>query len=104
MTDSIPADTPEEKLRVERLKSMSAEKIAPLVVFLASDLSEGVNGQILGCRKNEIFLFSQPRPIRSVHSSSGWSPESLKATMLPALRNSFIELDRSGDIFSWDPI
>lgn len=104
MTDSIPTDTPEEKLRVERLKSMSAEKIAPLAVFLASDLSEGVNGQIFGCRKDEIFLFSQPRPIRSVHSSSGWSPESLKTTLLPALKSSFINLDRSGDIFSWDPI
>ncbi len=104
MTDSIPTETPEEKLRVERLKSMSADKIAPLAVFLASDLSEGVNGQIFGCRKNEIFLFSQPRPVRSVHSASGWNPESLRTTMLPALKGSFIDLDRSGDIFSWDPI
>ncbi|WP_151448042.1 SDR family oxidoreductase [Lacisediminimonas profundi] len=104
MTDSIPADTPEEKLRVERLKSMSAEKIAPLAVFLASDSSEGVTGQIFGCRKNEIFLFDQPRPIRSVHSSTGWTADSLANVMMPSFKNSFIKLERSGDVFTWDPI
>lgn len=104
MTDSIPAESPEEKLRVERLKSMSADKIAPLAVFLASDLSEGVNGEIFGCRKNEIFLFSQPRPVRSVHAADGWTPESLATHMLPALRPSFHDLERSGDVFTWDPV
>src|SRR3546814_784338 len=37
LTASIPAETEAEKERVERLKSMSADKIAPLAVFLASD-------------------------------------------------------------------
>jgi len=101
---TIPTETPEEQLRVERIKTMTAAKIAPLVVFLASDLSAGVTGQIFGARKNELFLFSQPRPVRSVQKQEGWTPESIAETMLPAFRPSFFPLERSGDVFCWDPI
>ncbi|HLJ64654.1 MAG TPA: SDR family oxidoreductase, partial [Stellaceae bacterium] len=101
---TIPTETPEEKVRVERMKSMTSEKIAPLAVFLAGDLSASVTGQIFAVRKNEIFLMSQPRPIRSVQRSEGWTPQTLAEHMLPALRPSFYPLDRSADIFSWDPV
>src|SRR5215204_7392343 len=46
MIGSIPAETPEEKARVEKFKQMTPEKIAPLVVYLASDRSVGISGQI----------------------------------------------------------
>ena len=101
---TIPTETPEEKARVERIKTMGAEKIAPLAVFLASDLSRDVSGQIFGIRRNEVFLMSQPRPVRSVHRSEGWTAQTLAEHMLPALKGSFYPLDRSGDVFSWDPI
>src|SRR5689334_19984194 len=77
MIGSIPADTPEEKARVEKFQQMTPEKIAPLVVYLASDRAEGVSGQIFGVRRNEVFLFNQPRPIRSLHRSEGWTPQEL---------------------------
>src|SRR5207248_2723044 len=54
MIDSIPMDTPEEKMRVERMQQMTPEKIAPLTVYLASDSAEGISGQIFGVRNNEI--------------------------------------------------
>ncbi len=101
---TIPTETPEEKARVERIKTMTSEKIAPLAVFLASDLAKEVSGQIFAVRKNEVFLMSQPRPIRSVHRSEGWSARTLAEQMLPAVRNSLYPLERSGDVFSWDPI
>src|SRR5215472_17903609 len=101
---TIPTETPEEKARVERVKTMGAEKIAPLAVFLASDLAKDVTGQIFAVRRNEVFLMSQPRPIRSIHRDGGWTPETLAETMLPAFRPSFYALERSGDVFNWDPV
>ena len=104
MIGSIPTDTPEEQARVERIKQMTPAKIAPLAVALASDASVQTNGQIFGVRNNEIFLFSQPRPIRSVHRGEGWTPQSVASHALPAMQASYFDLDRSGDVFSWDPV
>ncbi|WP_420997103.1 SDR family NAD(P)-dependent oxidoreductase [Cupriavidus sp. 30B13] len=104
MTDSIPANTPEEAARVDKLKRMEAGKIAPMAVYLASDAASAVTGQIFGVRANEILLFSQPRPIRSVHRSDGWTPETIAEVAIPAMRTSFHDLERSPDVVCWDPI
>ena len=104
MIGSIPTETPEEKARVDRLKQMTPAKIAPLAVRLASDAAQDVNGQIFAVRNNEIFLMSQPRPMRSVHRGEGWTPQTVASHALPALKASFFGLERSGDVFSWDPI
>lgn len=100
---TIPAKTEAEKARVERIKDMTPAKIAPLCVALADPTSE-VTGQIFGVRNNEIFLFSQPRPIRSAHRSEGWTPETIRDHAFPAMKSDFYDLDRSGDIFTWDPV
>lgn len=104
MIGTIPTETPEEQARVERMKTMTPEKIAPIAVFLASDLSRDVSGQIFAVRKNEIMLMSQPRPLRTIHRDQGWSPQAVAEQMLPAFRPSFYKLDRSADVFNWDPI
>jgi NAD(P)-dependent dehydrogenase (short-subunit alcohol dehydrogenase family) len=104
MTSSIPANTPVEKERVEQLKKMEARKIAPMAVFLLSDAAASVTGQIFGVRANEIMLFSQPRPVRSVHHMPEWTPETIAKIALPALEKQFYPLDRSPDVVSWDPI
>ena len=104
MIGSIPTDTPEQKARVEKLKSLETSKIAPLAVCLAADAAADVTGQIFAVRANEIFLFGQNRPLRSVHRSEGWTPETVAAHALPALRAQFYALDCSLDVFSWDPI
>jgi len=104
MIGTIPSDTPEQQARLEKIKRMDTAKIAPLAVYLASDLAEGVTGQIFGVRANEIFLFSQNRPLRSVHRAGGWTPESIAEQAIPAMRAHFYALDRSQDVFSWDPI
>ena len=101
---TIPTETPEEKSRVERMKTMTSAKIAPLAVYLASDLAKDVSGQIFAVRKNEIFLMSQPRPIRSIHREQGWTPQTIADHGMPALKDSFFPLDRTSDIFTWDPI
>jgi NAD(P)-dependent dehydrogenase (short-subunit alcohol dehydrogenase family) len=103
MIDSIPADTPEQRKRVEGLKKLVPEKVAPFVVALCADGARDVTGQIFGVRNNEIFLFSQPRPVRNAHRGEGWTPEGVLETALPMLRAGFHGLERSGDVFTWDP-
>ena len=104
MIDSIPAQTEEEKRRVERFQQMTPEKIAPLAVYLASDRAEGISGQIFAVRNNEVFVFNQPRPIRSIHRSDGWTPQALDEQLKGAFGASLTPLERSGDVFSWDPV
>jgi NAD(P)-dependent dehydrogenase (short-subunit alcohol dehydrogenase family) len=104
MIDSIPSETPEQKKRVDGLKKLVPEKVAPFVVALCADAASDVTGQIFGVRNNEIYLFSQPRPIRSAHRGEGWTPESVLETALPMLRADFYGLDRSADVFTWDPV
>jgi NAD(P)-dependent dehydrogenase (short-subunit alcohol dehydrogenase family) len=102
MIGSIPTETEEQKARVEKLKSMETAKIAPLAVYLASD--NDVTGQIFAVRANEIFVMSQSRPLRSVHRAEGWTAETIASHAIPSLKAHFYPLDRSQDVFSWDPL
>ena len=101
---TIPTETPEEKARVERMQRMTADKIAPICAYLLGDAAKDVTGQIFAVRMNEIFLMGQSRPIRSVQRSEGWTPQSIAEHGMPALKGSFYKLDRSADIFNWDPV
>ena len=104
MIGSIPTETDEQRARVEKLKSMETAKIAPLAVFLASDAARDLTGQVFAVRANEIFLMSQSRPLRSVHRAQGWTAETISSHAIPALKAHFYPLDRSQDVFSWDPL
>ncbi len=101
---TIQAETEAEKLRVQRMMAMGPEKVAPLAVFLASDAAKEVSGQIFAVRMNEIMLMGQSRPVRSMQRSDGWTQETLEQHWLPAMRNSFYPLERSPDVFCWDPV
>lgn len=103
MVGSIP-DTPDQKERLASLRSLTPDKIATVAVFLASDAAEDVSGQIFGVRKNEIFLFSQPRPIRTMHRSEGWTPETIAEHALPGFKPSLVPLDVTQDVFGWEPV
>jgi hypothetical protein len=83
---------------------MTPDKNAPMAVFLASDTAKEVTGQVFATRYNEIVLMSQSRPLRSVHRGEGWTPELIAEHGAPALKASMVPLDRSQDVFSWDPV
>jgi NAD(P)-dependent dehydrogenase (short-subunit alcohol dehydrogenase family) len=104
MTSSVPTDTPEQQARVEKLKRMEGSKVAPLAVYLLSDEAREVTGQVFTVRANEIFLMSQPRPLRGLHTAEGWTPETIAEHVIPALRSEFYGLDKTVDVFSWDPV
>ena len=66
-------------------------------------MAKEVTGQIFAVRANELFLMSQNRPLKAAHRAGGWTPESIAAEALPQFREHFYPLDRSQDVFSWDP-
>ncbi len=105
MVGTIPTETPEQQKRVEGLKRMVPERIAPLAVALMSDQArQSVNGQIFGVRNNEIYFFSKTRPIQIMHTAEGWTPESVLDRAFPAIGPNFLPPTRSGQVFSWDPV
>jgi NAD(P)-dependent dehydrogenase (short-subunit alcohol dehydrogenase family) len=104
MISAIKAETEDQKARVARLQLMTPDKVAAMAVYLLSDAAADVSGQIFCVRNNEIFLFSQPRPIRSVHRDGGWTPATIAEYAAPALRSGFQPLEVSADVFTWDPV
>jgi len=104
MIESIPAQSEQDKRRIDAFQRMTPEKIAPLAVFLCSEAAAGITGQILSVRNNEVYLFNQPRPVKTIHRAEGWTPETLAAELKTAFASSFTPLERSEDVFNWDPI
>jgi NAD(P)-dependent dehydrogenase (short-subunit alcohol dehydrogenase family) len=103
MVATIP-ETPENAKRLEVNRRLKPEKIAPFVIALASDAGRKTTGQIFGVRNNEIYLFSQPRPIRTAHTADGWTPQTIAERVFPAFQPSYFPLDRSNEVFTWDPV
>ncbi|WP_085883515.1 SDR family oxidoreductase [Oceanibacterium hippocampi] len=101
---TIPMGTEAERERVAKIQAMTPEKIAPLCIYLLSDEAKEITGQIFAVRNNEICLMSQPRPVRNLQTSEGWTPESVADRFAPAVRSSLTPLERSADVFSWDPV
>lgn len=105
MVASVPVTTESQRLAAERKQLlMTPAKVAPLAVFLASSLSADVTGQIFAVRGNEIMLMNQPRPVKSLHRSEGWSPEEIAEHALPAMRSVLTPLEETADVFNWAPV
>ena len=61
MIGTIPAETPEQKARVEKLKAMETSKIAPLAVFLASDaVGRRERPDLRRARERDLPLLAEP--------------------------------------------
>lgn len=104
MVGSIPAETPEMQARMARAQLATPETIAPLVAYLASDSAKAITGQIFGIRRNEVYLFSQPRPVRTVHRSDGWTVATMAEQLGSALGTQLTPLEQSADVFNWPAI
>ncbi len=55
-----------------------ADKVAPVVVFLASDDASYVTGQVVRLEGDTLGLFSHPEPVHPVILKSGWTLEDLR--------------------------
>ena len=102
MIETVPGQTEEQmKQRAERTKP---DHIAKLISFLGTDAAAKVSGQIFGVRGNEVYLYNQPRPIRIIARPDGWTSEKLAEHWLPAVEKAFTPLERTRDVYPWDPI
>jgi NAD(P)-dependent dehydrogenase (short-subunit alcohol dehydrogenase family) len=105
MIASIPIKDEASAQRVERMRAgMRADQVAQLAIALASPAASAVSGQIFAVRGNEILLFSQPRPVRSLARVEGWTPRAILDQAVPALAPAFTDLGVSQSVFSYDPI
>ncbi|ATQ41767.1 SDR family NAD(P)-dependent oxidoreductase [Caulobacter mirabilis] len=105
MIATIPVKDEASAQRVARMKNaMRADQVAQLAVALASPEAKDVSGQIFAVRGNEVILFDQPRPVRNMANTEGWTPRSLLDVALPAMKNSFFDAGATASVFPYDPI
>jgi NAD(P)-dependent dehydrogenase (short-subunit alcohol dehydrogenase family) len=105
MIATIPVKDEAGAKRVERIKNrMRADQVADFSVALCAPAASHVTGQIFSVRGNEIVLFSQPRPVRSVSRVDGWTPESIIEHGLPAMAGGFHGLEATAGVFTWEPV
>lgn len=74
----------------------TADDVAGLVVYLASDASAGVTGQVLGAGGDRLQVWSHPEPVLTRIHDGGWSAEDIAETFAPELRE---HLQRVGERF-----
>jgi NAD(P)-dependent dehydrogenase (short-subunit alcohol dehydrogenase family) len=58
----------------------TAEDVAPLVVFLASDGAQRVTGQCIGIGGDKLSLWSHPQEIRVAYREGGWTSDDIANT------------------------
>jgi NAD(P)-dependent dehydrogenase (short-subunit alcohol dehydrogenase family) len=87
MTETIPFLAPYADLMAQGLPVPSvvrraasfgtAEDVAGLVVYLASDAAAGVTGQAIGIGGDRLSLWSHPAEIRSAFHDGGWTADAI---------------------------
>ncbi len=66
VTESIvPANEAQAEYKKHGL-TISPDYVGRFAAFLASDGAQSISGQLFGVRRREVFLFSQPRPVKRV--------------------------------------
>jgi len=104
MIGTIPVETEAQKARVEKIKKMGPEHIAPVAAFLATEEAKDISGQVFGVRGKEIMLFCHMRPAIRIHHDQGWTPERLAEIFPGTLKHHLVPLETSGQYFNYDPL
>jgi NAD(P)-dependent dehydrogenase (short-subunit alcohol dehydrogenase family) len=105
MIATIPVKDEASAQRVERMrKAMRADQVAQLAVALASPEAKDVSGQVFAVRGNEVVLFDQPRPVKSLARLEGWTPRTLIDQAIPAMKADFFDLGATASVFPYDPV
>jgi len=70
-----------EERGVASIENLSPDDVAPMAVFLASDLAANVNGQIFLCTGPSYALVSYPRPVATIFKPVRWTVDELIETV-----------------------
>ncbi len=61
----------------QRLALGTAQDVAPLLVFLASEKAAHISGQCIGIGGDKLSLWSHPQEVRVAYREGGWSAEGI---------------------------
>ena len=104
MFEMLPATDEAAAKAIEQAKvRMRADQVAKLVVALCSPRTKAT-GQVFGARGNELFVFGDMMPTRSIATAEGWTPEGIVEQALPAMKPGYSKLETSSDIFRYRPL
>lgn len=62
----------------------TADDVAGLIVFLASDAAAAVTGQAIGVGGDRLQVWSHPEPVLTLEHDGGWTADAIEAEVLPA--------------------
>ena len=93
MTQSVPVrDETQAARRAQMAATVRPDQPAKLSVALCADAAKDISGQFLGSRGDDVILYSQPRPIVTLHKDEGWTPETIIREAVPQLKEKAIPL------------
>ncbi|MYA54492.1 MAG: SDR family oxidoreductase [Dehalococcoidia bacterium] len=92
MGDTIPPDrrrqldAAQQRAAEDRAREMSADNVAPPVVYLASTESGWINGQVIGASGYQVSLFNTPEMIRQIQGKEPWTVDDMFQKMPSVFR------------------
>jgi 3-oxoacyl-[acyl-carrier protein] reductase len=88
LSDNMRKTWPKEI--IDRIEIMKPDDIAPIVVFLASDISSNVNGRTFYIETGRIALYSEPIMEKQMIKIGGWTIDELFMYMSSSLTNNLV--------------
>lgn len=107
MTDESFAEEarmfPDRPLPGPSTLSAPPETIAPLVMYLLSDRSDGITGQIVRMAGNSINLVAHPSSAPPVEASDEWNEDVVEAVFDRSLRGALKPVGVTAQSYNWKP-
>jgi 3-oxoacyl-[acyl-carrier protein] reductase len=63
----------------------TADDVAPLIAYLASDAAADITGQVLGVGGDRVQLWTHPTPAATVYERGGWTTEAIESRLREAV-------------------
>ena len=105
VTDMIVPANEEQAVYKERALKIKPDSVATVVSWLCSDSGAGITGQMFGVRGREVFLFSQPRPVRKlILESAKPDSESIRRQADEHFDGAYTELETDLESFNSEPV